>query len=183
LQFESIRLPQEKISPHVSRITAILLDRLSDSKQKIADSAELSILSMVSSSCTDNASIIRAATKRIRSKESKGGRTVKARLNFLENLAAEFGMGLGWKRMIDFVVSNDIFDHKDGGVRDAVKSFIVTLMAVSNTLLIPSIRVANVSLVFLMGCTFVINQSIESSFLTLMHIHTRFMVRSAFWTH
>ena len=86
LQFESIRLPQEKISPHVSRITVILLDKLSDSKQKIADSAELSILSMVSSSSTDNASIIRAATKRIRSKESKGGRTVKARLNFLENL-------------------------------------------------------------------------------------------------
>ena len=45
-------------------------------------------------------------------KESKGGRTVKARLNFLENLAAEFGMGLGWKRMIEFVVSNDIFDRK-----------------------------------------------------------------------
>ena len=154
LQFESIRLPQEKISPHVSRITAILLDKLSDAKQKIAESAELSILSMVSSSCTDNASIVRAATKRVRSKESNGGRTVKARLNFLENLAAEFGMGLGWKRMIDFVVSNDIFDHKDGGVRDAVKSFIVTLMAVSNTLLIPSIRVANVSLVFWMGCTY-----------------------------
>ncbi len=145
LQFESIRLPQEKITPHLSRITAILLDKLSDSKQKIVDSAELAILSMVSSSCTDNASIIRAATKRVRSKESKGGRTVKTRLTFLEDLAAEFGTDLGWKRMIDFVESNNVFDHKDGGVRDAVKSFIVTLMAVSNTSLIPSIRVANVS--------------------------------------
>jgi len=179
LQFESIRLPQEKIAPHVLRITAILLDKLSDSKQKIADSAELAILSMVSSSCTDNASIIRAATKRVRSKESKGGRTVKARLNFLENLAAEFGIGLGWKRMIDFVVSNDVFDHKDGGVRDAVKSFIVTLMAVSNTLLIPSIRVAYMFVHMLAN-----NQSIESSFLTLMDMpHLRSMVRSAFWTH
>lgn len=131
LQFESIiRLPQEKIAPQLSRITIILLDKLTDSKQKIADSAELAILSMASSTCNDNASIIRAATKRVRSKESKGGRTVKARLDFLERLAAEFGTDVAWKRIIDFVVSNRAFEHKDGGVRDSVKSLIATLMAV-----------------------------------------------------
>ena len=56
---------------------------------------------------------------------------VKARLSFLESLVAEFGNGLSWKRIIHFVVTNKAFEHKDGGVRDAVKSLIVTLMAVS----------------------------------------------------
>ena len=37
LQFDSIRLPQEKITPSLSRTTIILLDKLSDAKQKIAD--------------------------------------------------------------------------------------------------------------------------------------------------
>ncbi|KAL3811339.1 hypothetical protein ACHAXA_007404 [Cyclostephanos tholiformis] len=130
LQFETIRLPQEKITPPLSRIIIILLDKLTDSKPKIVDSAELAILSMASSSCTDNASIIRAATKRIRSKESKDGRTVKARLTFLESFAAEFGTGIPWRRIVDFAISSNAFEHKDGGVRDSAKSLIVTLMAV-----------------------------------------------------
>ena len=80
----------------------------------------------------DNASIVSAATKRIRSKDSKGGRAVKARLHFLENLAAEFGDGVAWKRVIEFAKGQKAFEHKDGGVRDAAKSLVVTLMTVSS---------------------------------------------------
>ena len=108
----------------------MLLDKLTDSKPKIVDSAELAILSMASSSCTDNASIIRAATKRVRSNESKDGRTLKARLAFLESFAAEFGTGVPWKKIVDFVMSSNVFEHKDGGVRDSARSLVVTLMAV-----------------------------------------------------
>ena len=130
LQFENMRLPQEKITPPLSRIIIILLDKLTDSKTKIVDSAELAILSMASSSCTDNASIIRAATRRVRSKESKDGRTVKARLTLLESFSAEFGTSVPLKRIVEFVLSSNAFEHKDGGVRDSARSLVVTLMAV-----------------------------------------------------
>ena len=123
LQFESLGL-QDKLTPHLPRITNILLDKLADSNRKIAESAELALISLTSSSCDNDAFIIKAATEKVRV-------NVKARLSFLESLVAEFGNGLSWKRIIHFVVTNKAFDHKDGGVRDAVKSLIVTLMAVS----------------------------------------------------
>lgn len=123
LQFESLSL-QDKLTPHLSRITNILLDKLADSNRKIAESAELALLSLTSSSCDNDAFMIKAATEKVRV-------NVKARLSFLESLVAEFGNGLSWKRIIHFVVTNKAFEHKDGGVRDAVKSLIVTLMAVS----------------------------------------------------
>ena len=123
LQFESLSL-QDKLTPHLPRITNILLDKLADSNRKIAESAELALISLTSSSCDNDAFIIKAATEKVRV-------NVKARLSFLESLVAEFGNGLSWKRIIHFVVTNKAFEHKDGGVRDAVKSLIVTLMAVS----------------------------------------------------
>ena len=123
LQFESLSL-QDKLTPHLPRITNILLDKLADSNRKIAESAELALISLTSSSCDNDAFIIKAATEKVRV-------NVKARLSFLESLVAEFGNGLSWKRIIHFVVTNKAFEHRDGGVRDAVKSLIVTLMAVS----------------------------------------------------
>lgn len=131
LQFEASDLPPSKVTPLVSRIVLNLLGKLADSKPKVATSAELALLSLASSSCVDKTSLVHAATKRIRSKESKGGRTVKARLQFLEHLAAEFGEGVAWKRLVDFVKGHHAFEHKDGGVRDAAKSLVVTLMMVS----------------------------------------------------
>mmetsp|Transcript_9562 Transcript_9562/g.20172 ORF Transcript_9562/g.20172 Transcript_9562/m.20172 type:complete len:660 (+) Transcript_9562:182-2161(+) len=129
VQIESVELPQTR-SSSLSKIATNLLGKLSDSKQKVVESSTLSLLSMASSSCIDNTSIVNAATKRIRSKDSKGGRAVKARLCFLENLAAEFGDGVAWKRIIEFIKCQKAFEHKDGGVRDAAKSLVVTLMAV-----------------------------------------------------
>lgn len=126
LQFELLSL-HDKLTPHLSRITNILLDKLADSNRKIAESAELALLSLTSSSCDNDAFIIKAATEKVRV-------NVKARLSFLESLVAEFGNGLSWKRIIHFVVTNKAFEHKDGGVRDAVKSLIVTLMAVSKVI-------------------------------------------------
>jgi hypothetical protein len=127
LQFELLSL-QDKLTPHLTRITNILLDKLADSNRKVAESAELALLSLTSSSCDNDAFIIKAATEKVRV-------NVKARLVFLESLVAEFGNGLSWKRIINFVVTNKAFEHKDGGVRDAVKSLIVTLMAVSKLFL------------------------------------------------
>lgn len=122
------------ITPLLSRIIPNLLSKLADSKQKIVESAELALLSLASSSCIDNASIVNAVTKRVKSKESKGGRTVKARLHFLEHLVAEeshFGDGVAWKRLVEFTTGAKALEHKDGGVRGAAKSLIVALMVVS----------------------------------------------------
>lgn len=130
LQFESVEPSQGIISSLVSRIATNLLSKLADSKQKVVDSAELALLCMASSRCIDKSPIIKVATKRIRSKERKGGRTIKARLCFLDNLSAEFVHGVEWKRIVNFVVTNSSFDHKEEGVRDAAKSLTVTLMAV-----------------------------------------------------
>ncbi|KAL7547432.1 hypothetical protein ACHAWF_010746 [Thalassiosira exigua] len=130
IQLESIGMPQSKASPLFSRIVLNLLGKLADSKQKVFESAELALLSVASSSSIDKASIVNAASKRIRSKDSKGGRAVKARLVFLENLVTEFGDGIGWKRVVEFAKGQKAFEHKDGGVRDAAKSLIVTLMTV-----------------------------------------------------
>jgi len=57
---------------------------------------------------------------------------VKARLHFLEHLAAEYGDKIAWKRVIEFAKGQKAFEHKDGGVRDAAKSVVVTLMTVSD---------------------------------------------------
>ena len=130
LQLEDCKLPQSKVTPMVSRIVLNLLSKLADSKPKVSDSSELALLSLASSPCIDKASIVNLGTKRIRSKDSKGGRSVKARLNLLENLAAEFGDGVNGKRVVEFTKGHKTFEHKDGGVRDAAKSLIVTLMVV-----------------------------------------------------
>jgi len=85
---------------------AIQKSKLADSTQKVVESAEVAVLSLASSSCIDTSFIVNTLTKRVRSKESKGGRTVKARLHFLEHLVAEEcrfsdGKGVNWKRVID----------------------------------------------------------------------------------
>ena len=130
LQLESVELPQSKVTPLVSRIITSLLTKLSDSKPKVVDAAELALLSLANSHIIDTAALINAACKRVRSKESKGGRTVKARLSFLGNMAAEFGKEVSWKRAIEFAKLHKAFEHKDGGVRDAAKSLVVTLVVV-----------------------------------------------------
>lgn len=127
---ESIELTRIKITSLLSRIVVNLLSKLADSKQKVVDSAGLALLSIASSSFVDNASIINAATKRVRSKESKGGRAVKARLHFLEHIAAEFEHDMAWERAVEFTKGQKCFEHKDGGVRDAAKSLVVTLMVI-----------------------------------------------------
>ncbi len=132
LQIELTEPSHAGIASHVSRIASNLLSKLADLKQKIVDSAELGLLCMASSYSIDHSPITKAATKRIRSKESKGGRTIKARLRFLDNLAVEFGSDVEWKRIVHFVVKSSSFDHREEGVRDAAKSLIVTLMAVSD---------------------------------------------------
>lgn len=130
LQLESVELSQNKVTPLVSRIITSLLTKLSDSKPKVVDAAELALLSLANSHIIDTAALINAACKRVRSKESKGGRTVKARLSFLGNMAAEFGKEVSWKRAIEFAKLHKAFEHKDGGVRDAAKSLVVTLVVV-----------------------------------------------------
>ena len=130
--FEDIDAPASKITSLVSRIVLNLLGKLDDSKQKVVDSAELALLSLASSSCIDKTIIINGASKRVRSKDSKGGRVVKARLHFIENLATEFGDCVAWKRVVEFAKGQKAFEHKDGGVRDAAKSLIVTLVVVSS---------------------------------------------------
>ena len=129
-QLEFLKVPQSKATPLVSRIVVSLLSKLADSKSKVVDSAELALLSMANSTCIDKTSIVNAACKRVRSKENKGGRTVKSRLTFLENMAAEFGQEVSWKRSVEFTKNHKSFEHKDGSVRAAARSLIVTLTAI-----------------------------------------------------
>jgi len=129
-RFEEIEFPPQKLGSLMSKIIINLLAKLADSKQKVADSAELSLLSLAHSSCIDISILYNAATKRIRSEEAKGGRTCKARIQFLENLVAEFGNNVSWERAIEFTKSSKAFDHRDSGVRDAAKSLVLTLMMV-----------------------------------------------------
>lgn len=129
-RFEEIGFPSQKLGSLMSKIIINLLAKLADSKQKVADSAELSLLSLAHSSCIDLSILYNAATKRIRSEEAKGGRTCKARIQFLENLLAEFGDNVSWERAIEFTKSSKAFDHRDSGVREAAKSLVLTLMMV-----------------------------------------------------
>ena len=94
--------------------------------QKVADSAELSLLATAHSTTVDVAYVAQLATKRIRTKEANG-RAVRARLEFLQNLSAEFGVDMTWKKSIVFAKECKAFDHRDGSVRDAAKALAVTL--------------------------------------------------------
>ena len=100
---------------------------MADNSKKVADSAEISLLALAHSSSVDVSYVSMLATKRVRSKEAKGGRSVRARLQFLENLSAEFGVDVAWKKIIDFAKTSKAFDHRDGSVRDAAKSLVMTL--------------------------------------------------------
>ena len=139
-QLEFLKVPQSKATPLVSRIITSLLSKLADSKSKVVDSAELALLSMANSSVIDKTSILNAACKRVRSKENKGGRTVKSRLTFLENMAAEFGQEVSWKRSVEFTKAHKSFEHKDGGVRAAARSLIVTLTAIHGNVVLDSLN-------------------------------------------
>jgi hypothetical protein len=119
------------MTPLLSRILVDLFAKLADNSKKVADSAEISLLALAHSSSVDVSHVALLATKRIRSKEAKGGRTVRARLQFLENLSAEFGVEVSWKRCVDFAKGSNAFDHRDGSVRDAAKSLLITLARVN----------------------------------------------------
>ena len=115
-------------TPLLSRILVDLLSKLADNSHKVADSAELSLLATAHSTTVDVAYVAQIATKRVRStKEAKGGRAVRARLEFLQNLSAEFGVDVAWKKSIDFAKGCKAFDHRDGSVRDAAKALVIAL--------------------------------------------------------
>jgi hypothetical protein len=102
LQFEWNEMSEAKVTLLLSKVMTELLSKLADSKQKVVDSAELSLLALAHSTCVDFDYICNVATKKVRTADSKGGRTVKARLQFLENLIAEFDEKVPWNRVIDF---------------------------------------------------------------------------------
>ncbi len=130
LQLESTSQAPISMTPQMSRILVDLFSKMADSSTKVADSAELSLLALAHSASVDVSYVALLATKRVRSKEAKGGRTVRARLQFLENLCAEFGIDVAWKKIVDFAKVSKAFDHRDGGVRDAAKSLVMTLATI-----------------------------------------------------
>jgi len=111
-------------TPLLSRILVDLLSKLADNSHKVADSAELSLLATAHSTTVDVAYVTQLATKRVR---TKGGRAVRARLEFLQNLSAEFGVDVALKKSIDFAKGCKSFDHRDGSVREAAKALAITL--------------------------------------------------------
>ena len=126
LQLETTR-NAISMTPQLTRILVDLFSKMADNSKKVADSAEISLLALAHSSSVDVSYVSMLATKRVRSKEAKGGRSVRARLQFLENLSAEFGVDVAWKKIIDFAKTSKAFDHRDGSVRDAAKSLVMTL--------------------------------------------------------
>jgi predicted nucleic-acid-binding protein len=130
LQCEENELPQSKVTSLLSNTVTDILTKLADGSKKVADSAELSLLAMAHSSCVGVGYICNASTKKVRTADLKGGRAIKARLQFLDHLIAEFGDEVMLKRVLDFVKSSKAFDHKDVGVREAAKAVILTLMVV-----------------------------------------------------
>ena len=128
LQLETINNGASiSMTPQLTRILVDLFSKMADNSKKVADSAEISLLALAHSSSVDVSYVSMLATKRVRSKEAKGGRAVRARLQFLENLSAEFGVDVAWKKIIDFAKTSKAFDHRDGSVRDAAKSLVMTL--------------------------------------------------------
>lgn len=111
-QFEIIGLSQNKMTQLLAKIVVNLLAKLADSKQKVVESAELSLLSLAHSCCVDISYMSSAATKRIRSEGAKGGRALSPRLHFIENLVAEFGCDVPWERAVEFAKSSKAFEHK-----------------------------------------------------------------------
>jgi hypothetical protein len=65
-------------TPLLSRILVDLLSKLADNSHKVADSAELSLLATAHSTTVDVAYVAQLATKRIRTKDAKSGRSVRA---------------------------------------------------------------------------------------------------------
>ena len=139
LQLENSKTPVST-TPQLSRILVDLLSKMADNSKKVADSAEISLLALTHSSTLDVSYVALLATKRIRSKEAKGGRTLRARLQLLANLSAEFGVDVQWKKSIEFSKVSKAFDHRDGSVRDAAKALVLTLATIHGNEVFESLK-------------------------------------------
>ena len=64
---------------------------------------------------------------------------MRARLEFLQNLSAEFGVDVAWKKSIDFAKGCKSWEHRDGSVRDAAKSLAITLAKVHGDVVFKSL--------------------------------------------
>ena len=128
---------------HISRIISQLLQKLSDSSRKVVEGSEIALFSLANFECVDLSLIVNISVKKIKSKESKGGRAVKARLEFLDRLAAEThtrAADVPWSRLLEFARTSKAFDHKDSAVRDAAKDLAITLSVIHGKSVLESLK-------------------------------------------
>lgn len=147
----SSTLAQTERAPtnHISRIVSQLLQKLSDSSRKVVEGSEIALLSLANFECVDLSQIVNSSLRKIKSKESKGGRAVKARLEWLDKLAVEThsqAMDVPWSRLLEFAKASRAFDHKDAAVRDAAKSLAITLSVIHGESVLQSLKSWPVSL-------------------------------------
>lgn len=102
VQCEGKKLSKVEVTLLLSKTITDVISKLTDSSHKVVDATELSLLAMAHSSCVDVTHIVNAVTKKIRTVDLKGGRTIKARLQFIERLIAEFSDEIQHKRVLDF---------------------------------------------------------------------------------
>ena len=134
---------------HITIVVSQLLQKLSDSSRKVVEGSEIALLTLVNFECVDISLIVNISVRKIKSRESKGGRAVKARLEWLDRLAVEThaqAMELPWSRLLEFAKTSRAFDHKDAAVRDAAKDLAITLSVIHGASVFESLKSWPVSL-------------------------------------
>lgn len=104
VEFEEANMSSRKVIAILDKVIRCLMGKLAESKHKVVDGAETTLLSFALSPCIGPSLIGSAAVKDLSSQEKKSGRGITNRLKLLRKLIEEFGdEAVTGKRVFSFI--------------------------------------------------------------------------------
>lgn len=131
------KVGRSTIAPALDPATANLVEKLSDSKERIRESARKGMEILASSANIGPAVVGAHALRPLNAKQKAAWRPIVARLQILTELINQYGLGSSSGIMapavMKFAQDNGCFTHSNGEVRDATKDLTVAVQKHTGT--------------------------------------------------
>lgn len=115
----------------------LLIEKLSDSNQRVRDSAKRSLTTVASTHCAGPAIVSSCALRPHNAKQKSAWRPLQSRLLLLQDLIAQYGVGgqsgLNSDSIMSFMRGSNAFAHSNGEVREAAKDLTIQLQKLVGT--------------------------------------------------
>lgn len=133
----SLKVGRSTVAPVVDSLVVLLIDKLSDSNQRVRDSSKRSLATMSGSSSVGPSLLSACALRALSAKQKTAWRPLQSRLVLLSELISQHGVGgqsgLHSDAIMAFMRSSNAFAHSNGEVRDAAKDLTVQLQKLVGT--------------------------------------------------